>query len=76
MVVHMNQTLELIFGWEKKEIWKCDLLKNCIHISEIDVRLLNFSISDLCRPSYGLFTLNSLMGERLARRGQSIVVNL
>ena len=44
MVVHMNQTLELVFGWERKEIWQCLPLVNGIHISELDVRLLNFSI--------------------------------
>ena len=44
MVVCMNQTLEQVFGWEIKEILKCSLLVNYIHISELDVRLLNFSI--------------------------------
>ena len=32
------------FGWEIKEIWQCSLLVNCSHISELDVRILNFSI--------------------------------
>ena len=40
----MNMTLELVFGWEIKEIWQCVLLINGSHISELDVRLLNFSI--------------------------------
>ena len=44
MVVHMNRTLELVFGWEGKEIWQCVLLVNGSHISELDVKLLNFSI--------------------------------
>ena len=44
MVVHMNRNLELIFRWEIKEIWQCALLKNFNHISELDVRLLHFSI--------------------------------
>ena len=44
MVVHMNRILELVFGCEIKEIWQCVLLVNGSHISEIDVRLLNFSI--------------------------------
>ena len=44
MAVHMNRTLELVFGWEIKEIWQCIFLVNGSHISELDVRLLNFSI--------------------------------
>ena len=44
MVVQMNQTLELVFGWERKEIWQYVLLVNGSHISELVVRLLNFSI--------------------------------
>ena len=44
MVVHMNRTLELVFRWERKEIWQCVLLVKGSHISEIDVRLSNFSI--------------------------------
>ena len=44
MVVRMNQNFEQVFGWERKEIWQCFILVNCIHISEIDVKLLNFSI--------------------------------
>ena len=44
MVVHMNRTSELVFGWERKESWQCVLLVNGSHISELDVRLLNFSI--------------------------------
>ena len=44
MVVHMNRSLELVFWWEIKEIWQYVLLINGSHISEIDVRLLNFSI--------------------------------
>ena len=44
MIVRMNRTLEQVFGWEIKEIWQCSLLVNCSHISELDVRLLNFSI--------------------------------
>ena len=44
MVVHMNRTLELVFGWERKEIWQYVLLINGSHISELGVRFLNFSI--------------------------------
>ena len=44
MIVRINRTLELVFGWEGKDIWYCSLLVNCIHINELDVRLLNFSI--------------------------------
>ena len=44
MVVHMNRNLEQVFGWERKEIWKCSLLVNCSHINELDVKFLNFSI--------------------------------
>ena len=44
MVVHMNWNLELVFGWERKEIWQCVILVNGSHISELDVRLLNFLI--------------------------------
>ena len=44
MVVHMNQTLELVFVWEGKEIWQCVPMVNGSHISELDVRILNFSI--------------------------------
>ena len=44
MVVHMNRTLELVFGWEIKEIWQSVLLVNGSHIIELDIRLLNFSI--------------------------------
>ena len=44
MVLHINRTLELVFGYERKEFWKCALLVNGSHISELDVRLLNFSI--------------------------------
>ena len=43
--------------------------ENCSHISERDVRLLNF-LNRTCNLSYGLFTLNSLSGRagRLAAR--------
>ena len=44
MVIHINRTLELVFGWEIKEVWQRVLMVNCSHISELDVRLLNFSI--------------------------------
>ena len=44
MVVHINWNLELVFGWEIKEVWQCVLLVNGIQISELDVRILNFSI--------------------------------
>ena len=44
MVVRMNRTLEQDFGGERKENWQCSLLVNCSHISELDVRLLNFVI--------------------------------
>ena len=35
-------TLELVFGWEIKGIWQCVPQVNCSHISELDVRLLNY----------------------------------
>ena len=56
VVVHINRTLELVFfffffflgggggGEGIREIWQCVLLVNRSHISELDVRLLNFSI--------------------------------
>ena len=34
-----------------------------------------FLNSNPCRPSYGLFTLNSLMGERSAHRGHVVEVS-
>ena len=38
----MFWTFELVFGWEIKVIWKYVLQVNYSHISELDVRLLNY----------------------------------
>ena len=42
LIIRIIQTLGLVFGREIKGIWQCVLQVNCSHISEIDVRLLNF----------------------------------
>ena len=42
LILHISQTLGLVFGWEIKGIWPCVLQVNCKRISEIDVRLLNY----------------------------------
>ena len=76
MVVHINRTLELVFGWGIREILQCALVVNCSHINELDVRLLNFSIRTFIDQVMVFFTLNSLIDERLACRGQHIKVRL
>ena len=43
LIIHISQILGLVFGWEVKGIWQCVLQVNCIHINELDVRILNFS---------------------------------
>ena len=44
LIILSSWTLEQVFGSEIKGIWQYVLLVNGIHINELDVRLLNFSI--------------------------------
>ena len=42
LILRIDLTLGLVFGWEMKRIWPCVLHINYSHISELDVRLLNY----------------------------------
>ena len=42
LILRISQTLGLVFWWEINGIWLCVIQVNCSHISEIDVRILNY----------------------------------